>query len=40
MQCAQSNDKFGYASLHSEGLTGGTKMRARIAVDSRTNAPQ
>ena len=38
MQCAQSNDKFGYAGLRSEEVTGGTKMKARIAVHSRTNA--
>ena len=38
MQCAQSIDKFGYASLRSEEVTGGTKMKARITVDSRTNA--
>ena len=34
-----SIDKFGYASLRSEEVTGGTKMKARITVDSRTNAP-
>ena len=39
LQCAQSNDKFGYASLRSEEVTGGSKMTARIAVHSRTNAP-
>ena len=38
MQCAQSNDKFRYASLGSEEVIGGTKMRARIAADLRTNA--
>ena len=38
MQCAQSIDKFGYASLRSEEVTGGTKMKARITVNSRTNA--
>ena len=38
MQCAQSNDKFGYASLRSEGLAGGAKMKARIAIHARTNA--
>jgi hypothetical protein len=38
LQCAQSNDKFGCASLRSEEVTGGSKMTARIAVHSRTNA--
>jgi hypothetical protein len=38
MQCAQSNDKFWWASLRSEEVTGGTKMKAQIATDSRTNA--
>src|SRR5271163_1324528 len=38
LQCAQSNDKFGYVSLRSEEVTGGSKMTARIAVHSRTNA--
>jgi hypothetical protein len=38
LQCAQSNDKFGYASLRSEEVTGGTKMKAWISVHSRTSA--
>src|SRR5271169_460408 len=38
LQCAQSNDKFGYASLRSEEVTGGTKMKGWISVHSRTNA--
>src|SRR5271166_5928154 len=38
LQCAQSNDKSGYASLRSEEVTGGTKMKAWISVHSRTNA--
>src|SRR5271169_3281769 len=38
LQCAQSNDKSGYASLRSEEATGGTKMKAWILVHSRTNA--
>ena len=39
MQCAQSNDKSGYAGFRSEEVTEGVKMKARIAVHSRTNAP-
>jgi hypothetical protein len=38
MQHAQSNDESGYASLRSEEVTGGAKIKAQIAVHSRTNA--
>jgi len=38
MQCAQSNDKFGYADLRSEEVTGGTKIKVQIAPHSCTNA--
>jgi hypothetical protein len=35
MQCTQSNDAFGYASLRSGEVTEGTKMQAEIAAHSR-----
>ena len=38
MQCAQSNDKSGYAGFRSEEVTEGVKMKAWIAIHSRTNA--
>jgi hypothetical protein len=38
MQRAQSNDKFGYASLRSEEVTGTTKIKAQSVAHSRTNA--
>jgi hypothetical protein len=38
MQCAQSNDKSGYAGFRSEEVTEGVKMKAWIAIHSRTDA--
>jgi hypothetical protein len=40
MQCAQSNDKSGYAGFRSAEVTEGVKVKAWIAIHSRTNAPQ
>jgi hypothetical protein len=38
MQRAQSNDPFGFACHRSYAVIGGTKMKARTPVHSRTNA--
>jgi integrase len=38
MQCAQSDDTFGYASLRSEEVTRWAETGAWIAVHSCTNA--
>jgi hypothetical protein len=43
MQCAQSHDRFGYASLRSAEVTGGTKMKAQIEsirAPTRVTAPE
>lgn len=38
MQHAQSNEESGHASLSSAEVTGGAKIKAQIAIHSRTNA--